>query len=584
MTETTTALPPASKVLEGSSAAAARPSSALTGWLRTIYATVCLCGTLVAFVFMVFAITSHQWMYSYTATPGVSGIGATVDIDRWYDLSPFWGNCTCVTTHTSYCVEIADGFESSAYLSVTVLVGEALLVLVLAYELGLYGPYGGSHTFTRIQLILALVTLGTAILSIFSWLSVFFIEHCGDPSVSSLGQMSIGWPFYLRCGETAFLLLYVLYIVSQFSVPHRGPPAMPLLTVIVLLGVTITTTNSSGWMVASSASAGTSRITFLIGGSSSNSNSGGSGGVTTTTAVAATTTSTAPASAAGSSNVSTNGAPSSTSSSSGAGSSSSLLAPESVGLFSSCVCATTLQGGYCNNATSWLAAAVLGVIACVASLLTIFVALLRCVDSEGLTLKFANGGSAISLLLLIGAVAGFLYAMFNQTPCESGSAASSSSSSSSSTSSAVASAAAAIARRQSQLALSYRQGYASFMAYTAVAGQAIFLALNTLYTFHFDGIRKGASPDAAAAATAAVPDSSAAAASSSASKPLFIWFWWDELRDARTRAHEGRERDENDDDDEGESDAGSEEGEREAIAEEQQAVGEGGGPASSRGN
>lgn len=202
---------------------------------------------MLSFILMVPAVFSLQWLSKVTS-PGISGTGSTVDIDRWIDLSATYGNCTCVTTQVSYCLEKADAFQATGFISIASVCLIVVIVLLLAYELALYGPYGGSHTFTRVQLILALMALGTQILTLFAWASAFLVQHCGDAAFFETTGSTLGWPFFVRIAEAVMMLVYTLYVVAQFSKSHRGPPGIPMLAALFLSAITAVTTVSRSWM------------------------------------------------------------------------------------------------------------------------------------------------------------------------------------------------------------------------------------------------------------------------------------------------------------------------------------------------
>jgi hypothetical protein len=210
----------------------------LRRYARSLYAIAVASLPIVSFGLTISSLVSASW--------GHKPINA--DDTKWIDISPVNGNCTCDSTHVSYCAETGDAFEGTAYLSVVVMGSETLMALIYAAELGLYGLFGGSHNFTRITLIVALLALSTEILSVISWYATFANNHCGDPSFQSHGA-SLGWPFFVRCVECAGMLGFVLYITSLFPKTNRGPPSIPLVSVVFALMLTCVTTFLRGWMV-----------------------------------------------------------------------------------------------------------------------------------------------------------------------------------------------------------------------------------------------------------------------------------------------------------------------------------------------
>jgi hypothetical protein len=206
-------------------------------YARSSYATVVALLPIVSFGLTAASIVAASWAHQ----------PITADDTRWVDISPVNGNCTCDSTHVSYCAETSDAFEGTAYLSITIMGSQLLLACVYALELGLYGLFGGSHNYTRVTLIIALLALSTEILSVISWYSTFANNHCGDPSFETHGA-TLGWPFFFRCFECAGMFGFVLYITSLFPKTNRGPPSLPLATAVFTLLFSSVTTFSRGWM------------------------------------------------------------------------------------------------------------------------------------------------------------------------------------------------------------------------------------------------------------------------------------------------------------------------------------------------
>uniref|UniRef100_A0A7S1R4K9 Uncharacterized protein n=1 Tax=Neobodo designis TaxID=312471 RepID=A0A7S1R4K9_NEODS len=209
----------------------------LRRWARTGYAIFVAWMPVLSFALTISSLVSASW--------GHKSINA--DDTKWLDVSPVNGNCTCDSTHVSYCAETSDAFEGTAYLSVTVIMSQLLLAFIYTCELGMYGLFGGSHDYTRITLIVALLALSTEILSVISWYATFSNDHCGDPSFESNGA-TLGWPFFVRCIECAGMLGFVLYITSLFPKTNRGPPSIPLVAAVFAMMITCVTTFLRGWM------------------------------------------------------------------------------------------------------------------------------------------------------------------------------------------------------------------------------------------------------------------------------------------------------------------------------------------------
>jgi len=233
--------PPTTEADQKATAAATKAQTKLRKrvhrFLRSTFAVIVASLPIISFGLTATALASGTWAYKYT----------NADNTQWYDISPSNGNCSCATTQTNYCAETSDAFQGTAYLSVTVLFSELIIALIYAFELGQYGLFGGSHTFTRVQLIVALLALSTIILSVISWMSTYSNNHCGDPSFQQNGA-SLGAPFFVRCIEIAGMLGFVLYITSMFPKTNRGPPSIPLVASVLTLLVTSITTFLQGWM------------------------------------------------------------------------------------------------------------------------------------------------------------------------------------------------------------------------------------------------------------------------------------------------------------------------------------------------
>ena len=209
----------------------------LRRWARTSYAIFVAWLPVLSFALTISSLVSASWAHK----------SINADDTKWLDVSPVNGNCTCDSTHVSYCAETSDAFEGTAYLSVTVIMSQMLLAFIYTCELGMYGLFGGSHDFTRITLIVALLALSTEILSVISWYATFSNDHCGDPSFESNGA-ALGWPFFVRCIECAGMLGFVLYITSLFPKTNRGPPSIPLVAAVFAMMITCVTTFLRGWM------------------------------------------------------------------------------------------------------------------------------------------------------------------------------------------------------------------------------------------------------------------------------------------------------------------------------------------------
>lgn len=209
----------------------------MSRYFRVGYATIAAALPIISFALTITSLVSANW--------GFQPLNA--DETRWIDISPVNGNCTCDSTHVSYCAETSDAFEGTAYLSIVVIGSQLLVALIYAHELGSYGLYGGSHAYTRVILIAALLGLSTVILSVISWQSTFAVEHCGDPSFKTNGA-ALGWPFFVRCVEMAIMLFFVLYVTSLFPKTNRGPPSIPMVSICLVLMVTSITTFMRGWM------------------------------------------------------------------------------------------------------------------------------------------------------------------------------------------------------------------------------------------------------------------------------------------------------------------------------------------------
>lgn len=216
------------------------PSKCMRGFyrfLRTSFAIFVAFMPILSFGLTVTSLVSASWAHK----------SVSADDTRWVDISPVNGNCTCNSTHTSYCAETSDAFEGTAYLSVTVICAQLVLSFIYSVELGWYGLFGGSHNFTRITLIVALLALSTQILSVISWYATYDNDHCGDPSFADNGA-ALGGPFFVRCVECVFMFGFVLYITSLFPKNNRGPPSIPLFASVIAMLVTSLTTFLRGWM------------------------------------------------------------------------------------------------------------------------------------------------------------------------------------------------------------------------------------------------------------------------------------------------------------------------------------------------
>jgi len=373
---------------------------------RSTYAALVCFLSIAAYCLNFAPITSYK-----SASEPISADGT-----RWTDVSPSGGNCTCVSTHVSYCAETADSFEATYYLGIVVMFSEVLVMLLLSWELGAYGLYGGSHTITRVALILTLLAFATQILSIISWVATYASKHCGDASFQEQGA-ALGWPFFLRALEMVLMGGYVFYTISMFPKTNRGPPSMPLLVMAVFYGLTAVTTFAPGWMTHNGLSYST---------------------------------------------------------------------------FAACSCGSFNDA--CSGMTAMLALGLafeaLGV---VAGLVTVFFTVLRAVDNEGATLKFATVSSGITLLCQVIGTAG------------AGAAASNSCG-------------------------AFENNWPVGAMIAAVLCQFLFLVMNSLYMRRFG--EEGDVPMSVYQAT-----------------------WWTQLKDPRTLAHESREDDEQDDDDSEEDDA-----------------------------
>lgn len=209
----------------------------LRRYVRLSFATFVAALPIFSFAFAISSLVSASWTHKSLVPDG----------SRWLDISPVNGNCTCDSTHVSYCAETSDAFEGTAYLSVVVILAQLLLALVYALELGAYGLFGGSHNYTRVTLIVALLALSTEILSVISWYATFSNRHCGDDSFEMHGA-TLGWPFYVRCVECAGMLGFVLYITSIFPKTNRGPPSLPLVAAVFAMMISCVTTFLRGWM------------------------------------------------------------------------------------------------------------------------------------------------------------------------------------------------------------------------------------------------------------------------------------------------------------------------------------------------
>lgn len=215
--------------------------------LRALYAFVVLLLPCIAFVLIAFTGGSSQWGAQRVAGGG-AGIGqlSSRKLDTYVYVSFVGQNCTCADLTTDSCVEAADYWKGTTYLSWANCGIEQLMLMIAAWELAKYGVFGGSTTFTRLLLITSLGAVATQALSLMIFMWGFHARQCGADSHYNSGSQ-LHWGFYGRSAELAGTLLLVFSILRRSGATRRGPPCSLLLQLLFLFSLGTLTSACVGW-------------------------------------------------------------------------------------------------------------------------------------------------------------------------------------------------------------------------------------------------------------------------------------------------------------------------------------------------
>ena len=216
-------------------------------FVRQLYAFIPLVMLIICAICSTALLTGTMWTRQ-TGTASLTSLA-------WKEFSPSQGLCVCKSLTQTSCGDADHYFNGVSNLDAMLLCVEFAMLCLLAWELAGFGVFGGPQFLTRAQLAFSLIAVASAGLSLAAFVATYLTRFCGSATFKRQGYQ-LGWGFYLRGVEILAIIGYVLLVGYTGLGANRGPPAIPLFVVLIIMCVSTFSSLSHSWMTSSDGTEG----------------------------------------------------------------------------------------------------------------------------------------------------------------------------------------------------------------------------------------------------------------------------------------------------------------------------------------